>query len=149
MIMCDIKVRNTRRCPINSFIQQIRIPLAAFSFIAITGCTSFFPEISPPAGIPTEAKRLSVAMIARDYRCDPSVIAVDREGRSALVKVTIRSDGARHIFSIPDLDVRRYIEPGEEVTVEFLAERSGVFKYGCTRFPWVGPFDHKGKLAIK
>lgn len=130
-------------------MQQIRIRLAAFLFIAITGCTSLFPEISPPAGIPTEAKRLSVAMIARDYRCDPSVIAVDREGRSALVKVTIRSDGSRHIFSIPDLDVRRYIEPGEEVTVEFLAERSGVFKYGCTRFPWVGPFDYKGKLAIK
>ena len=88
-------------------------------------------------------------MIARNYRCEPSVIAVDREGRSALVTVTIRSDGARHVFSIPDLEVRRYLEPGQEMTVEFLAERSGVFAYGCTKFPWISPIDHKGKLAIK
>jgi plastocyanin domain-containing protein len=88
-------------------------------------------------------------MIARNHRCEPSVIAVDREGRSALVTVTIRSDGAGHVFSIPDLEVRRYLESGQETTVEFLAERSGVFEFGCTRFPWISPLDHKGKLAIK
>lgn len=121
----------------------------ALPIIAITGCATVFPEIAPPAGIPAEAKRLSFTMVARNHRCEPSVIAVDREGRSALVKVTIRSDGARHIFSIPDLEVRRYLDPGQEITVEFLAERSGVFKFGCTRFPWISPLDHKGKLAIK
>ena len=117
--------------------------------IAITGCASLFPETSPPAGAPAEAKRLTFTMVARNYRCEPSVIAVDREGRSALVKVTIRSEGARHIFSIPDLHIRRYLDPGKEVTVEFLAERSGVFDFGCTRFPLITPLDHKGKLAIK
>jgi heme/copper-type cytochrome/quinol oxidase subunit 2 len=66
-----------------------------------------------------------------------------------LVKVSIRSDGARHVFSIPDLEIRRYLEPGQETTVEFLAERSGVFDFGCTRFPLITPLDHKGKLAIK
>jgi nitrous oxide reductase len=88
-------------------------------------------------------------MIARDYRCDPSVLVVDREGRSALIRVTIRSEGARHVFSIPDLEVRRYIEPDQEITVEFLAERSGVFEFGCTRFPLITPLNHKGKLAIR
>lgn len=117
--------------------------------IAMTGCTTLFPETSPPAGVPAEAKRLSFTMIARDHRCEPSVIAVDREGRSVLVKVTIRSDGARHVFSIPDLEIRRYLEPGQETTVEFLAERSGVFDFSCTRFPLITPLDHKGKLAIK
>lgn len=117
--------------------------------MVMTGCATVFPEISPPAGIPAEAKRLSFTMTARNYRCEPSVIAVDREGRSALVTVAIRSDGARHVFSIPDLEVRRYLEPGQEATVEFLAERSGVFAFGCTRFPWISPLDHKGKLAIK
>lgn len=117
--------------------------------MVMTGCASLLPETAPPAGAPTEAKRLSFAMVARNYRCEPSVIAVDREGRSVLVKVTIRSDGRRHVFSIPDLEVRRYLEPGQETTVEFLAERSGVFDFGCTRFPLITPLDHKGKLAIK
>ena len=119
------------------------------SAVAFAGCASLFPETSPPAGAPVDAKRLSFTMVARNYRCEPSIIAVDREGRSALVKVTIRSEGVRHIFSIPDLGVRRNLEPGQEVTVEFLAERSGVFDFGCTRFPLIIPLDHKGKLAIK
>ena len=117
--------------------------------VSLTGCASLFPESSPPTGAPAAPKRLSFTMIARNYRCEPSVMAVDREGRSALVRVTVRSDGVRHIFSIPDFEIRRYLEPGQEVTVEFLAERSGVFDYGCTRFPVITPLDHKGKLAIK
>jgi len=117
--------------------------------IAVTGCGGLFPETSPPAGAPAEAKRLTFTIIARNYRCEPSVIAVDREGKSALVKVTVRSEGARHVFSIPDLRIRRYLQPGQEATVEFLAERSGVFDFGCTRFPLITPLDHKGKLAIK
>ena len=117
--------------------------------IAIPGCASLFPETSPPSGAPASAKRLSFTMIARNYRCEPSVMAVDREGRSALVTLTVRSDGARHVFSIPDLGIRRYLEPGQEATIEFLAERSGVFDFSCTRFPVITPLDHKGKLAIR
>jgi hypothetical protein len=117
--------------------------------IAIAGCAGLFPETFPPTGAPASAKRLSFTMIARNYRCEPSVMAVDREGRSALVTLTVRSDGVRHVFSIPDLGIRRYLEPGQEATVEFLAERSGVFDFGCTRFPVITPLDHKGKLAIR
>ena len=116
---------------------------------AITGCAGLFPETFPPTGAPASAKRLSFTMTARNYRCEPSVVAVDREGRSALVTLTVRSDGVRHVFSIPDLGIRRYLEPGQEATVEFLAERSGVFDFGCTRFPVITPLDHKGKLAIR
>jgi hypothetical protein len=147
--MCGVVMRSIRNSTIGKLWERFRIWSVAMSVMVLTGCTTFFPDISPPAGIPAEAKRLSFTMIARSYRCEPSVIAVDREGRSALVKVTIRSDGARHVFSIPDLEVRRYLEPGQETTVEFLAERSGVFAFGCTRFPWISPIDHKGKLAVK
>ncbi len=121
------------------------------SIVAITmmGCAGLFPESSPPTGAPAGVKRVSFTLVARDFRCEPSVMAVDREGRSALVKVTVRSEGARHVFTIPDLAIRRYVQPGEETTVEFLAERSGVFSFGCTRLPVITPLDHKGKLAIK
>ena len=149
MVMCGIKMPNARRFKISKFIQKYWGRLLILPVMAITGCVSLFPETAPPAGIPAEAKRLSFTMIARNYRCEPSVIAVDREGRSVLVKVSIRSEGARHVFSIPDLEIRRYLDPGQEITLELLAERSGVFDFGCTRFPLITPLDHKGKLAIK
>lgn len=116
---------------------------------AIAGCASLFPDASPRVGAPPGAKRLAFTILARNHRCEPSVMAVDREGKSVLVKVTIRSEGVRHIFSIPELEIRRSIEPGQEVAVEFLAERSGVLEFGCTRFPLITPLDHKGRLAIK
>lgn len=117
--------------------------------VAVVGCANLFPETSPPTGAPADVKRVSFAIVARQYRCEPSIMAVDRGGRSALVRVTVRSEGARHIFSIPDLGIRRYVEPGQEATIEFLAERSGIFSFGCTRYPLITPLDHKGKLAIK
>ena len=117
--------------------------------VAMIGCGGLFPETSPPTGAPTDVKRLSFALVARNHRCEPSVMAVDRGGRSALVRVTIRSEGARHVFSIPDFGIRRYLEPGQEATVEFLAERSGIFSFGCTRYPLITPLDHKGKLAVR
>lgn len=147
--MCDIKMRSAGRLTISKLMQRFWIWPLASSVMVLTGCAMLFPETVPPAGAPAEAKRLSFTMIARNYRCEPSIIAVDREGRSVLVTVTIRSDGARHVFSIPDLEIRRYLEPNQETTVEFLAERSGVFDFGCTRFPLITPLDHKGKLAIK
>lgn len=145
-----IEMRSARRLEIKKIIRRgYRVWPWLLPIIAMTGCATLFPDTSPPAGAPADAKRLAFSMVARNHRCEPSVIAVDREGRSALVKVAIRSEGARHIFSIPDLGIRRYLQPGQEATVEFLAERSGVFDFGCTRFPLITPLDHKGKLAIK
>jgi hypothetical protein len=123
--------------------------LLALAVGALSACARVFPERAPSTGAPADAKRLAFAIVARNYRCEPSVMAVDRGGKSALVTVTIRSEGVRHVFSIPDLGIRRYLEPGQEATVEFLAERSGVFSFGCTRFPVMTPLDHKGKLAVK
>ncbi len=130
-------------------MSRIRTWIPSIIAITMMGCGGLFPEASPPTGAPAEVKRVSFTLIARNFRCEPSVIAVDREGRSALVKVTVRSEGTRHVFTIPDFGIRRYLQPGQEATVEFLAERSGVFSFGCTRFPVMTPLDHKGKLAIK
>ena len=148
--MFRIEMTSTAMCQIKRISRGgTRIWACLLPVIALTGCASLFPDTWPPAGAPAEAKRLAFTIVARNYRCEPSVIAVDREGRSVLVKVTIRSEGARHIFSIPDLEIRRSVERGKEVTLEFLAERSGVFDFGCTRFPLITPLDHKGKLAVK
>ena len=145
-----MEMRSTGRLEITKIVRPgHRVWLCLPLVIAMMGCASLFPETSPPTGAPADVTRLSFAIVARNFRCEPSVMAVDRGNRSALVKVTIRSEGARHVFSIPDFGIRRYLEPGQEATVEFLAERSGIFSFGCTRYPLITPLDHKGKLAIK
>ncbi len=88
---------------------------------------------------------------AKDYACDPAVIAIDRDGRATTVIVSVASVGKEHTFAIPDLGIRRTIPADQESTIEFVADRSGIYEFGCSRFPalWMNPLEKRGKLAIK
>lgn len=112
-------------------------------------CASLFPERVPSVKAPSGIRHVSFEVIARDYACHPSVIAVDREWRSVLITLTFKSVGKRHVILIPAGGVRKYLEPGEKFTVEFVADRSGIYKFGCARFPLLTPLSKNGKLAIK
>jgi len=112
------------------------------------GC-GWLVESTPRAAAPDDVRRVSFAIVARENRCEPAVLAADREGRSLLISLTVNSVGKQHWFIIPDLQVRKTIPAGTEVTIPVLAESSGIFEYGCTGSRWLGPFDSKGKLAIK
>lgn len=123
--------------------------LTGLLVLSLLACTRLFPDRAPPAKAPSGVKRVSFEVVARDDACSPSVIAVDREGRSVLIALTFRSEGKRHVISIPDWGVRKYLNLGEEATVEFLAERSGIYEFGCGSSPLLTPFSWKGKIAIK
>lgn len=114
-----------------------------------TGCASLFPEKSPPARAPAEVKTIAFDIVAEGSRCEPDVIAIDREGRAVLVKLRFVSRGGKHVIAIPDLDVRKYLEAGEEATVEFIADRSGIYSFTCGGMPFALPFQQKGKIAVK
>lgn len=110
-----------------------------------------FPEKAPPLRAGEGLKQANVRIVAKDYACDPSIIAIDRDGRALLVSLSVASVDKEHVFAIPDLDIRRTIPAGEETTIEFVANRSGIFEFGCSRFPalWMNPLEKRGKLAIK
>jgi hypothetical protein len=115
----------------------------------VGGCSYFFPERAPFALNPAEARRITFDVVARDNRCEPSVLALDREGRSVLVTFEVTSVGKEHYFLIPGLAVRRQVAAGTTLSIQVLADRSGVFEIACNSQPWIGPFATKGKLAIK
>ncbi len=117
--------------------------------IGLTSCTTLFPERNPPARAPEGIRRVSFFVIAWNDQCYPSVIPVDRDGRSVLVSLTFRSDGKNHVISIPAFGIRRYVKRDEEVTVEFLAERSGIFSFDCGPLPFPSPLGGNGRIAIK
>lgn len=117
--------------------------------VLTAGCGRLFADRTPAATAPADVKRVTFDIVARDNRCEPSVLAADREGRALLITFRVTSVGKQHVFQIPDLQVRKTVPAGTEVSIPVLADRSGVYSYGCTGLPWLGPLDTRGKLAIK
>jgi cupredoxin-like protein len=112
------------------------------------GC-GLLAENAPKVTAPEDVKRITFEIVARNNRCEPTVLAADREGRSLLINFKVNSVGKQHWFIIPELHVRKTVPAGTEVTIPVVAEWSGIFEYGCTGLRWLGPSDSKGKLAIK
>jgi hypothetical protein len=113
------------------------------------GCGRLFAERTPTAAAPDDVKRVTFEIVARENRCEPAVLAADREGRAILITFKVNSVGKQHWFIIPDLGVRMRIPAGTEVSIPVVVEWSWLYEYGCTAHRWLGPFDSKGKLAIK
>ncbi len=117
--------------------------------VLAAGCGSLFADRVPRASAPPDVKRVTFEIVARDNRCEPSVLAADRQGGALLITFQVTSVGKQHVFLIPDLDVRMTIPADSQVSISVIAERSGIYKYGCTGLAWLGPLDAKGKLAIR
>lgn len=113
------------------------------------GCGRLFADRTPAATAPADVRRVTFDILARDNRCEPAVLAADREGRALLITFHVTSAGKRHVFQIPDLGVRTTVPAGTEVSIPVIADRSGIYSYGCTGLAWLGPLDARGKLAIK
>lgn len=113
------------------------------------GCSRLFGDRMPDAVNPAEARRVTIEVLARGNRCEPAVVAVDRQGRAVMLVFQVTSVGKEHRFLIPNLDVRRRVPADSQETIQILADRSGVYEYACTSQPWIGPFATTGKLAIK
>jgi hypothetical protein len=102
-----------------------------------------------PGSTPAQLQHITFEIVAKDNRCQPSVLAADREGRSILITFHVTSVGKSHRFLIPDLDVRTTIPAGTAVAIPVVADRGGIFRYACTSSRWITPLTAKGKLAIK
>lgn len=130
-------------------MQRSRAVVALGAVFIAGGCGWFFADRVPPSFNPADAKRVVLEVVARNNRCEPGVIAVDREGRAALITFQVSTVGKEHVFLIPDLSVRRRIPADSREDVQVLADRSGIYEYACNSQPWIGPFAATGKLAIK
>jgi hypothetical protein len=114
-----------------------------------TGCGSLFGEHVPPSATSQEVKRVTFQIVARDGRCEPAVLAADREGRGLLIVFEVTSVGGDHFFLVSGVGIRKVVPAGTQVTIPYLADRSGIFDIACTSSRLMTPFTAKGKLAIK
>jgi plastocyanin domain-containing protein len=130
-------------------VGRIRAMVALSVLVAAGGCGWLFPDRMYPVLRPADVKQVAVEVVARGNRCEPAVLAVDREGRAVLVTFQVATVGKEHVFLIPDLHVRRRIPADSRADIELLADRSGIYEFACNSQPFIGPFVATGKLAVK
>ena len=88
---------------------------------------------------------------ALQYRWDPEAIVVKKGER---IKLIVESIDAPHGFElegiqIPGWDTDNLLKKGENVTLEFAADESGVWDLVCTGYCGPGHAGMRGKYIVK
>jgi hypothetical protein len=114
-----------------------------------TGCSRLFGEYVPPSLTATKVKQVSFQITARDGRCEPAVLAADREGGPLLIVFEVTSMGGDYFFLVSEVGIRKLVPADTRVDIPYLADRSGIFEIACTSSRIMTPLTRTGKLAIK
>ena len=65
------------------------------------------------------------------------------------VKITLKSADGTHGFAIKEFKVKTTIpKGGEPVTVEFVADKAGTYKFACSEYCGSGHRNMKGTLVV-
>lgn len=89
----------------------------------------------------------TIDVTASKFRFEPATISV-AEGDK--VRLRLRSADNAHGFAIKAFRVKAPIsKTGEEVTVEFVADKAGTFDITCSEYCGSGHAAMKGKLVVQ
>lgn len=91
-----------------------------------------------------EVKEFSVE--AFNWGFKPESIEVNQGDR---VKITAKSTDVDHGFAIKEFGVNLKLKPGEEKSVEFVADKKGTFTMYCSVYCGEGHREMKGVLVVK
>ena len=113
-------------------------------------CTGFALAIllAGPAAFAEQGGSLrQFEITATRFQFDSDRIVVNQGDR---VRIVFRSTDVDHGFAVVDYDVDVVIPAsGEPVTVEFVADRAGVFPFACSEFCGSGHFEMTGTLIVR
>jgi nitrous-oxide reductase len=86
-------------------------------------------------GVTRDGNNVTVRMTAVRSHYSPEHVEIQQGDHVTWTITNVeRAEDATHGFSIPFYNINLSIEPGETVTIEFDATRSGVFTWYCTEF---------------
>ena len=86
------------------------------------------------------------AVSAHRYAFDPPRIEVNQDD---LVKIELRTDDIAHSLTIDEYRIAKRVGPGQPVTFEFRADRTGTFPYYCNLQVEDGCRQMRGVLVVK
>ncbi len=85
-------------------------------------------------------------LIAKQWEFSPKTITVKKGDR---VKLTLKSVDVEHGFLLPEFAIDEKLKPGQTVTVEFTADKTGEFTFRCNVLCGSGHLDMVGKLIVQ
>jgi nitrous-oxide reductase len=93
---------------------------------------------------------VTVWMTAARSNFRPDILRV-KKGDTVILHIsnTEKLRDATHGFAIPEYNVQMSIDPGETVTVRFVATRAGAFSYYCTEFCSALHLEMQGWLMVE
>lgn len=116
-------------------------PKARATLVAVAGVVLLAGTLTRAAD---ELREIEVA--AKRFAFEPAVIEVVRGER---VRLVLHSEDVTHGFGIDGYDVNVEIpKGGEPVSVEFVAERPGTFRFKCTEYCGSGHRRMRGELVV-
>lgn len=83
---------------------------------------------------------------AKDWEFTPTAIQVS-EGD--IVVLHVKTIEGIHGFMIPDFGINERLDPGEEVTLTFVANKKGTFPFVCSVYCGKGHIHMKGILVVE
>lgn len=86
------------------------------------------------------------SITAHNWNFTPSVIRVS-EGDTVVIHA--KTIEGIHGFMIPDFDINKRLDPGEEVTIQFVADKKGIFPFACSVYCGDGHTHMTGTLIVE
>ena len=103
-------------------------------------------EQNPATQPETASDTVEMDVTAKQFEFVPSTIKV-KQGQKVILH--IKSLDVTHGFALPDYKINAYLEPGKEVTVEFVADKKGTFTFFCSVPCGSGHRSMKGTLVVE
>lgn len=141
------------------------IPALAVLFIIVAGCTTQqvqtdVSQSQSPAELEKSGDAVSASqqaqeepaplkefnMTAKQFEFIPNKIEVNKGDN---VRLNIKSIDVAHGFGLPEFNINERLEPGREVSVEFVADKEGTYTFFCTVYCGTGHAGMKGTLIVK
>ncbi|MBC8500201.1 MAG: cupredoxin domain-containing protein [Nanoarchaeota archaeon] len=85
-------------------------------------------------------------IIARNWEFAPNTIRVNLGDR---VELHVESVEGTHGFLLPEFGVNEILEPGNDVHVNFVADKKGTFTFACSVPCGRGHGDMRGQLIVE
>jgi nitrous-oxide reductase len=101
-------------------------------------------------GVTREGSNVTIRMTAVRSHMTPEHIEIQKGDHVTWTITNVeRARDATHGFAIPFYNINLSIEPGESITFEFEATRSGVFSFYCTEFCSALHLEMMGYMMVK
>lgn len=108
------------------------------------------PKASLKGSIKRNGNTVEVAMTAIRSHYEPEIVEVNKGDRVILNLTNLeRTYDATHGFALPGYNITSSIEAGETVTLDFLADKAGVFSFYCTEFCSALHLEMVGYFLVK